>query len=281
MGLFVETELPEPSTEQWREIEKQFADQWNFPNCVGALDGKHVMVTAPFNSGSQFHNYKGQFSICLMALCDANYKFIFVDIRQYGSNADGGIFSEICFWIKISEEATWYTPPPKVIENAPQLGLLPHCIVADEAFPLRIDLMRSYPHRNKNQNLPQEKAIFNYRLSRAHRIVENSFGILAQRWRIFNRRIQLHEDNVTEVIKACCVLHNFMRESPEYRDRASLQLNNDGNIAMPEGGPMVNVAYLSGYHSAKDALQTHEIYENYFNSPEGAVPWQIDRLREE
>ena len=50
---------------------------------------------------------------------------------------------------------------------------------------------------------------------------------------------------------------------------------------MPEGGPMVNVAYLSGYHSAKDALQTREIYKNYFNSPEGAVPWQIDRLREE
>ena len=72
-----------------------------------------------------------------------------------------------------------------------------------------------------------------------------------------------------------------MRESPEYRDRASLQLNNDGNVAMPEGGPMVNVAYLSGYHSAKDALQTCELYKNYFNSPEGAVPWQIERLQEE
>ena len=210
----VDTELPEPTTEQWREIEKQFADRWNFPNCVGALDGKHVMVTAPFNSGSQFHNYKGQFSICLMALCDANYKFIFVDMGQYGSNADGGIFQRSVFGSRFLRRQLGI-PPPKAIANAPQLGLLPHCIVADEAFPLRIDLMRPYPHRNKNQNLPQEKAIFNYRLSRAHRIVENSFGILAQRWRIFNRRIQLYEDNVTEVIKACCVLHNFMRESPE------------------------------------------------------------------
>ena len=72
-----------------------------------------------------------------------------------------------------------------------------------------------------------------------------------------------------------------MWESPEYRDGGSLQLNNDGNVAMPEGGPMVNVAYLSGYHSAKDALQTQDIFKNYFNSPKGAVPWQVDRLCEE
>ena len=205
----VETELPEPTLEQWKEIERQFATRWNFPNCVGTLDGKHMMVTAPYNSGSQFHNYKGTFSMCLMALCDANYKFIYVDIDQYGSNADGGIFQRSVFGSRFLRRDLGI-PPPKVIENAPHLGLIPHCIVGDEAFPLRIDLMRPYPWRKKNQNLPQEKAIFNYRLSRAQRVVENSFGILAQRWRIFNRRIQLHEDNVTQVIKACCVLHNFL-----------------------------------------------------------------------
>ena len=94
------------------------------------------------------------------------------------------------------------------------------------------------------------------------------------------QRIQLDPKNVTEVIKACCVLHNFLRETPEYRDRGTLRVN-DGTVVIPQGGPMVNVADLSGYHSAKDALQTREIFKNYFNSPEGSVPWQVDILLEQ
>ena len=58
-------------------------------------------------------------------------------------------------------------------------------------------------------------------------------------------------------------------------------MNDDGTVVIPQGGPMVNVTYLSGYHSAKDALQTLEIFKNYFNSPEGSVPWQVDILREQ
>ena len=218
--------------------------------------------------------------MCLMALCDANYKFTFVDIGQYGSKADGGVLQRSVFGSRFLRRELGI-PPPKQLENAAQLGMLPYRIVADEAFPLRIDLMRPYPHQNKNRNLPQDKAIFNYLLSRARRIVENCFGIFAQHWRIFMQRIQLDPKNVTEVIKACCVLHNFLRETPEYRDRGTLRVNDDGTVVIPQGGPMVNVAYLSGYHSAKDALQTRELFKNYFNSPEGSVPWQVDILREQ
>ena len=217
----VHKEMPPPTQDRWKEIEKEFANRWNFPNCVGAVDGKHIVITSPFRSGSLYHNYKGTFSINLMALVDANYKFIFVDIGQYGSNADGGVFQRSEFGKRFLNRDL-DIPPPKVIDGAENMGLMPHCIVADEAFPLRIDLMRPFPRRSKNENLPEDKAIFNYRLSRACRIVENCFGILAQRWRLLNRRIQLQEKNVIEVIKACCVLHNFLRENTEYTDRSTL-----------------------------------------------------------
>ena len=158
-------------------------------------------------------------------------------------------------------------PPLKLIEDTPHIGLMPHCIVADEAFPLRIDLMRPYPRHSKNENLPEDKAIFNYRLSRARCIVENTFGIFAQCWRLLNRHIQLQEQNVVQVIKACCVLHNFLRDIPAYTDRSTLQVDTQGNVLIPDGGQILNVAYLRGYHSAKDALQTQELFKDYFVSP--------------
>ena len=61
-----------PPTKDWVNIEKSFFTQWNFPNCIGAVDGKHIVIQAPQNSGSQFFNYKGTFSVVLMAWVDAN-----------------------------------------------------------------------------------------------------------------------------------------------------------------------------------------------------------------
>lgn len=52
--------------------------------CIGALDGKHVHIRPPPGSGSEFFNYKNTFSIVLMALVDADYKFIYCDIGCNG-----------------------------------------------------------------------------------------------------------------------------------------------------------------------------------------------------
>ena len=101
-------------------------------------------------------------------------------------------------------------PPPKRLPGYPEGSALPHCIVVDEAFPLRMDLMRPYPHGKKKDRLPFDKSIFNYCLCRASRIVENVFGILALSFRVFDRQIQMDDHNVIKIVNATCVLHNYL-----------------------------------------------------------------------
>ena len=79
-------------------------------------------------------------------------------------------------------------------------------IVGDEAFPLKPYLMRPYPGRK----LPESKAIYNYRLSRARRVIENCFGILASRWKIFCRPIIAVPEHAVVCTKAAVMLHNFL-----------------------------------------------------------------------
>lgn len=52
--------IPIPSRDDWRRISLDFERQWNFPHCVGAIDGKHVNIACPPNYGSMFYNYKGK-----------------------------------------------------------------------------------------------------------------------------------------------------------------------------------------------------------------------------
>ena len=187
-----------------------FETQWNFPNCLGALDGKHIVVRQPRNSGSYFFNYKGTFSLVLLALVDANYQFIYIDVGCNGRISDGGVFRN-CSLATSLENNILNIPGDR--KNVEQMQALPFVIVADDAFPLRNDLMKPYPLRN----LSKEKRAFNYRLSRARRVVENAFGILANRFRVFLSPMLLSPENVEKVVLASCALHNFLREKSPLR----------------------------------------------------------------
>ena len=47
-----------PTTENWKKISEDYYNKWQFANCLGAVDGKHVMIQAPPNSGTLYYNYK-------------------------------------------------------------------------------------------------------------------------------------------------------------------------------------------------------------------------------
>ncbi|XP_031335444.1 protein ALP1-like [Photinus pyralis] len=200
--------LIEPSTYTWLNIAKRFEQKWNFPHCIGALDGKHVRIQAPPNTGSVYFNYKHFFSIVLLAVCDENYKFSLVDIGGMGSESDGGLFSRSKMG-RMFEKNEMLLPKPSNIGRAQKS--FPYFVVADEAFPLKPFIMRPYPGRK----LTDSQRIFNYRLSRARRTIENAFGILVARWRVFHTPICAKLENVDNIVAATVCLHNLIMMSQE------------------------------------------------------------------
>ena len=164
--------MPLPDERKWKRIAEEFEELWQFPHCLGSLDWKNIMIQAPKNSGSLFFNYKKHFSVVLLAVVDANYKFVIVNIGAYGRQSNGSVFSNSLFGRMLKAQQL-SIPPPEPLGGS-VLPNLPYVFVGDEAFPLLQNLMRPYP----SGNLTREKIIFNYRLSRARRTVENAFEIL-------------------------------------------------------------------------------------------------------
>jgi len=170
--------MPEPSEEQWKAIAEDFWNIWNFPNCTGAVAGKLVNFEAPVNSGSVYFNYKKTFSVILLALVDANYNFIMIDVGSFGRSSDGGIFSHSTLGKRMENGSL----------NIPPDSCLPGTNI--ESFPLKTYLMRPYPGRQSSGN--DFMTFFNNRLSGARLVSENAFGILAQKFRIFFKGLLSH-----------------------------------------------------------------------------------------
>lgn len=252
--------MPLPTEETWRQIAADFWELWNFPNCVGAVDGKHVKIRAPPNSGSLFFNYKQTFSVVLLAVVDAKYRFVIIDIGAYGKNSDGGIFSNSKLG-KGLENNTLSIPPDNILPGTTCSA--PHVLVGDEAFPQKTYLMRPYPGAQARDD--SEKRYYNYRLSRARRVVENAFGILSQKFLIYQRTLNLDPENADVIVYATCLLHNFMRNENISDIKSCDSPHTQNNLA--------NIQRQGG-NAHQAAFDARENFKAFFNSPAGALPWE-------
>jgi len=199
--------MPDPKTINFTSKAAEFSYKWNFPNCISALDGKHIRIRCLSKSGSLYHNYKDFFYIVLLAMVDANYKFVAVDIGSFGKEGDSGIFLKSNMGKQILNRSFGF---PEECALPGSNKVVPHVIVADEAFRLDKHIMK--PYTKKTATHDKTKAIFNYRLSRARRVTENAFGLLSQVFRIFYQPINLQTSTCDDLVWVACCLYNMLRE---------------------------------------------------------------------
>ena len=159
-------------------------------------------------------------------------------------------------------------------------------LVADDAVGLKYHMMKPYP----DHNIPLDERIFNYRCSRARRIIENAFGIATSRFRIFRRPIIANTEKVTLITKSIVALHNFQMKKrasqsenysycvPSYVGQESRSGVVPGNWRKDEAvcDSLLSIQKLGS--NSKSAQEVCDRFKNYFSSPEGAVEWQAEKV---
>lgn len=235
-------------------------------------DGKHIAIKQPPDSGSYYYNYKGFFSVVLFAIVNANYEFIYVSCGTNGRISDGGVIKNTDFYSLLTRGSLKLPQPvnmPGIQSN------LPFVFIGDEAFKLMTNFMTPYRQSNR---IGYEEKCFNYRLSRARRVVENAFGIMANRFRVLLSQIATNVDKVDDIVLACWVLHNFLRRKcinyilPNNIDTEDIT---SGNILLGDTHTSEELLSLDVRQefATADAKAVRKAYKEFYNNA-GAVDFQ-------
>lgn len=237
--------LPEPTTELWQECAKGYKDVFNFPNCIGSIDAKHVRIKCSRGSAS---NLKEQHSIVLIAVFDAYQKFVVADVGSYGG-FDDGLVQRSSFYKN-------YLKNKNIIADKALPGTnskAPHVLLGDEGYKLQTYLLRPYPKRSAETN--ERMAKFNAHLNKARSVIELAFRFMTQTWKRFMKPFDCDVDTVVEIVKATCALHNFIK----------IKRGNE-----MEFGKEISRAFLdqrkNNIRATAQAVKVREVFADYFNN---------------
>ena len=184
----------------WEKISSEFNQYWNFSHCIRSIDGKHVVIQAPNGAGSL---YIITISILIVLFYWASATPNIVLHYSISVITEGSVLRNSSFGGAL-ESNQLSVPQPEHIQDCPKP--LSYVFLGNAAFLLRENILRPCP----GKYLPEPKKIFTYRLSRARRVVENKFGIMASRFCIFRRTIIASPEKASLITQATCTLHNYL-----------------------------------------------------------------------
>lgn len=242
--------MPTPTHETFQTVSDNFYNLWNFPNCLGTIDGKHVRIRYPSQSGLMSNNNdKKYFSILLQAVVDANYKFVAINVGGLGKLGDGDTFQASSFYHALVESRV-QLPEPSPLPNSNVVA--PYVFVGDGAYPLMTHLLKPY----SGTNLTLEEDCFNERLSTCRKTVESAFGILMAKWRLLTQEIETNVELANRIIKSMCVLHNTIIDK-EGMDQTLTEVSIEGQSMVGDriGKP------------GNEAKSVRDLFKEYFSNP--------------
>ena len=139
--------MPEKTENDWVNIANDFYRRTQFPNCIGAVGGKHVRIKMPAGSGSLFYKYKHFFSNLLFALVDANCCFIAADVGAVGKSSDSNVFKKSNIGRKL-ESNQLGIPGSRPLPNDENGKCMTFVMVGNEALALSEHVLPPYRSRN-------------------------------------------------------------------------------------------------------------------------------------
>lgn len=199
--------LPESEDEWLLEAEKiRIKHNGVFPNVVGCIDGSHIEITKPEHSGSMYWSYLQKFTVNLMAVVGADYKFLYVSVGNNGSRCDSVVLRSTKFYQRLKND-TLNLPKERSIGN----NSLPYVFLGDQGFALEPEIMIPYSKARLRDDSDGRCHTFNYHLSALRRIVENAFGQIKARFPILKGPITCKLETMDKLVFVCCLLHNFLK----------------------------------------------------------------------
>lgn len=173
-------------------------------NCIGAIDGTHIQVVVPNSAAVQHRNRHQEKSQNVMCVCDFDMRFTFVLAGWPGSVHDMRVFNDA--------QTRFSAKFPK-----PPLGKF---YLVDSGYPNRPGYLAPYKgityhfQEYNESTLPRgRREHFNYCHSSCRNVIERSFGVLKNKWRILFTLPSYSQEKQSRIIHACIALHNFIRDS--------------------------------------------------------------------
>jgi hypothetical protein len=101
-------------------------------------------------------------------------------------------------------------------------------------------------------------------------MAENAFGILSQKFHIYQRSLRSLPENVDNIIFATCILHNYPRD----QGVGLSDMESSANVR----STLIKIPNQGG-SAHQRAFEVRDKFKQFFNSPPGSVPWQNERVK--